>query len=170
MPHILFMRKLIILLVMLVFAGCKQLPDIPIPTVISPYQIDIQQGNVVTQEMVAKLKPGMTRAQVRFALGSPQIVDAFRTDRWDYIYMFQRQGKPIERRNITVIFEDEKLLRLEGDVTALQPAVKPATPAAEKSAVKPPTATVPGAKPDVKQDQPQEEKGFFGRMLDKLGF
>ena len=114
------MRQLIILLVILLFAGCKQMPDVP--TVISPYRIDIQQGNVVTQEMISKLKPGMTRAQVRFALGSPLIVDPFRADRWDYVYMYQKQGKETERRNIAVIFEEDKLVLIECDVTALQPA------------------------------------------------
>ena len=191
------MRQLIILLVILLFAGCKQMPDVP--TVISPYRIDIQQGNVVTQEMISKLKPGMTRAQVRFALGSPLIVDPFRADRWDYVYMYQKQGKETERRNIAVIFEEDKLVRIEGDVTALQPAARPAAPAAGNPPVKPPVAATPpaksgGAKPDVKavpadapkadaakpgtqaanpdadKEKPGEEKGFFGRMLDKIGF
>ncbi|MCE9639672.1 MAG: outer membrane protein assembly factor BamE, partial [Betaproteobacteria bacterium] len=65
---------------------------------ISPYKIDIQQGNVVTQEMVDKLKAGQTRSQVRFVLGSPLVADMFHDDRWDYIYLLQRQGKPDERR------------------------------------------------------------------------
>jgi outer membrane protein assembly factor BamE len=91
----------------------------------------------------------MTQAQVRFALGSPLIVDAFRTDRWDYMYMLQRQGKPVERRNLTVIFENDKLLRLEGDVTAVPPAAKPA---AEKS--QPPAAPAPGAKSDAQAERP----------------
>src|SRR5689334_2860783 len=58
------MSKRILILVVLALAGCKQTPEVP--TIIKPYRIDIQQGNVVTQEMVSKLKPGMTRAQVRF--------------------------------------------------------------------------------------------------------
>ena len=143
MLRLVFMRKIIVLLVLLVFAGCRQVPAIPVPTFISPYQIDIQQGNVVTQEMVAKLKPGMTRAQVRFVLGSPLIVDAFRTDRWDYMYMYQKQGKPVERRNLTVIFEDDKLLRLEGDVTTLPPAVTPGL--SEKPTLKPASPAAPAA-------------------------
>ncbi len=106
-------RLVPLMLAAVLLAGCK-FPNIP--TVITPYRIDIQQGNVVTQEKIAKLRPGMTRAQVRFALGSPLLVDPFRTDRWDYVYMFQKQGKEIERRNITVLFKDDKLERIEGDV------------------------------------------------------
>ena len=150
-------------------AACKQAPELP--AVISPYRIDIQQGNVVTQEMVSKLKAGMTRAQVRFVLGSPLVVDPFRTDRWDYVSVYQKQGKEIERRRVTAIFDDDKLVRIEGDVKpgeaqppvdkpsvekvappgpAAQPAVQPVTaPAAASSAteiVKPPaTAAVPPA-------------------------
>ena len=108
------MRKFLTLLVVLVLAGCKQAPELP--AVISPYKIDIQQGNVVTQDMVAKLKAGMTRSQVRFVLGTPLVIDPFRTDRWDYVYLYQRQGKPDERRRITVIFDGDKLARIEGNV------------------------------------------------------
>ncbi len=159
-------------------AGCKQMPDVP--TIISPYKVDIQQGNVVSQAMVAKLKAGMTRAQVRFALGSPLIVDPFRTDRWDYVYMFQKQGKETQRRRITIIFEADRLLRIEGDVT---PAGRTQEP--EKPAAGPPLAAPPAAMPDAaaaakpappkpvseeKKEKPKEEKGFFGRMLDKIGF
>ncbi len=177
------MNKLTILLSLLAIAGCKQLPDIP--TAISPYRIEIQQGNVVTQEMISKLKPGMTRAQVRFALGSPLVVDPFRTDRWDYVYMLQKQGRATERRNITVIFEDEKLARIDGDVVALPQAIKPAEPPAAKPPVAAKPETKPAAKPvdkqpataenksdpakaDAAKDKPKEEKGFFGRMLDKV--
>ncbi len=144
------MLKRTTLMVVLALAGCKQTPDVP--TIIKPYRIDIQQGNVVTQEMVAKLQPGMTRAQVRFALGSPLIVDPFRTDRWDYVYMLQRQGKDVERRQITVIFDDDKLVRVEGDVAAAPSAVKPA---AEKPATKKPVAVTPASKPSTaSQSQP----------------
>ena len=141
-------------------AGCKQTPELP--AVISPYKIDIQQGNVVTQEMVAKLKAGMTRSQVRFVLGSPLVVDPFHTDRWDYVYSYQKQGKPAERRRLTVIFDGDKLILLGGDVvqtdTAL-PVEKPAAPqpapapaaksqplVAEKPAPPKPAAAVPAAK------------------------
>jgi outer membrane protein assembly factor BamE len=195
------MRKLSPLLMVLALAGCKQAPELP--SVIAPYRIDIQQGNVVTQQMVAKLKAGMTRAQVRFALGSPLVVDPFRTDRWDYVYSYQKQGKDVERRHITVIFEEEKLVRIEGDVVPMdtlrateQPEPKPplaATPAnkpeaaapVEEPAANPSVAATPAAtsgatpdeapkadtaKADADKEKSKEEKGFFGKMLEKIGF
>ena len=174
--------KLILLLVVLAAAGCGQMPDLP--TVISPYRIDIQQGNVVTQEMLAKLKPGMTRSQVRFALGSPLIVDPFRTDRWDYVYTFQKQGRAMENRRIVVIFEDDKLLRVEGDVLAQDPAArstgqpakpepaapqKPAAGDAETPAKPASAAPEPQSASGAANENTTEEKGFFGRMLEKIG-
>jgi outer membrane protein assembly factor BamE len=83
---------------------------------LSPYRADIQQGNVVTQDMIAKLQPGMTRSQVRFALGTPLVVDPFRQDRWDYVYMLMQQGEVKERRRVVVVFKDDKLAGFEGDV------------------------------------------------------
>jgi len=85
---------------------------------VQPYRIDIQQGNVITQEMVAQLKPGLTKDQVKFILGSPLVADMFHTDRWDYVYMFRPgKGEP-QRRRLTVIFEDNKLAKLAGDVVS----------------------------------------------------
>jgi outer membrane protein assembly factor BamE len=105
------MRTLIMLLVAV--AGCRQVPMLP---GISPHKIDIQQGNYVTQDMVAKLKPGMSKSQVRFALGTPLVVDPFRVDRWDYVYVLQKRGKVVEQRRIVVVFQDDKLVRIDGDV------------------------------------------------------
>ncbi|MCX7139123.1 MAG: outer membrane protein assembly factor BamE [Proteobacteria bacterium] len=139
------MRILILLLAALALAACKQNPELP--AMISPYKIDIQQGNVVTQEMVDKLKAGQTRSQVRFVLGSPLVVDMFRDDRWDYIYLLQRQGKPDERRRLTVLFDGDKLLRIEGDVVATDKALEP--PPAPKPAPKPVAVTPPPPKPDA---------------------
>lgn len=85
---------------------------------ISPYKIDVQQGNVVTQEMVAKLRPGMTRAQVKYVLGTPLVTDAFHPERWDYFYKFDKAGDPAEQRRLTLVFKDDQLDRLIGDVTA----------------------------------------------------
>lgn len=85
---------------------------------ISPHRIEIQQGNAITQEMLDKLKPGMTPSQVRFILGTPLVVDPFHKSRWDYVYRLVRGGKVAEQRRVTVIFEDDKLKALEGDVTA----------------------------------------------------
>jgi len=85
---------------------------------LAPYRIDIQQGNFVSQEMVAQLKRGMTKEQVRFVLGTPLVTDIFHADRWDYVYLLERAGQPRERRRLAVFFEEGKLARLEGDVVA----------------------------------------------------
>lgn len=130
------------LALMLLLAGCKQVPMLPSLT---PYKIDIQQGNHVTQEMVEKLKPGMSRAQVRFLLGTPLVVDPFRNDRWDYVYLYYKAGELTEQRRVSVIFEDDRLKRVDGDVVAAardsvnKDGAKPA-PAAATDADKKPAA------------------------------
>jgi len=85
---------------------------------IRPYRIDVRQGNWVDQEMVSQLKPGQTRDQVRFILGSPLVSDMFHADRWDYIYRFQPGRGEAEQRRLTVYFQDDKLVRVGGDVVA----------------------------------------------------
>lgn len=77
------------------------------------YRIDIQQGNVITQEMIDKLKPDMTKAQVRFVMGTPLIVDTFRDNRWDYIYILQEKGELIDKQKLTIFFEDGRLTHIE---------------------------------------------------------
>jgi outer membrane protein assembly factor BamE len=106
-------RNLILLVLLL--GGCSRMPTLPLGP-LEPYRMDIQQGNVVTQEMIDKVRPGMTRSQVRFALGTPLVVDSFHQDRWDYVYFFQKAGTVTEQRRIVVLFKDDKLLRIEGDV------------------------------------------------------
>jgi outer membrane protein assembly factor BamE len=94
----------------------------PIPGV---HKIDIQQGNVITQEMVDKLKPGMTKNQVKFVLGTPAIADAFHQNRWDYVYSLQPGGGERQQQRLTLFFDDDKLTRIEGDV---KPAAAPSSP------------------------------------------
>jgi outer membrane protein assembly factor BamE len=150
-------------------------------------------------------------------LGTPLVVDTFRTDRWDYVYVYQKGGVVTEHRKLTVFFEGDKLLRVEGDVkpatggatgegaaagvgtpkpdpsaapeTAATPAQAPAAPPAPApdkpegasltTTTGEPVGTIaPKAEPvkteagpeKPKEEKPQEEKGFFGRMLDKIGF
>lgn len=98
--------KLLTLLVLLQFAGCSVFPSVL-------YKIDVQQGNIVTPDMVDKLKPGMTKSQVRFVLGTPLIVDAFRDNRWDYVYMRQEKGELVEQERLTIFFENEILTHFE---------------------------------------------------------
>lgn len=85
---------------------------------VNPYRIDVRQGNYVEQSMVAQLRRGMTREQVRFVLGTPLVVDVFREDRWDYVYLFQPGRGPAEQRVISVFFVDDLLDRVDGDVVA----------------------------------------------------
>lgn len=112
------MRKILTSLFALATAACSQAPSIPVLN-LTPYRIEIQQGNFVTQEMVAQLKAGMTKDQVRFILGTPLVSDIFHADRWDYMFTRQRaSSRELEHRRITVFFEDGKLKRIEGDVVA----------------------------------------------------
>ncbi len=83
---------------------------------LGPYQLDVQQGNVVTQEMLFKLRLDMTRSQVKFVLGTPLVASVFRPERWDYYYRSTKGGRAGDRRLITLIFEEDKLKRMLGDV------------------------------------------------------
>jgi outer membrane protein assembly factor BamE len=80
--------------------------------------------------MVARLKPGMTREQVRFALGTPLVADMFHADRWDYVYRFQPGRGEAQSRRLVVFFEDGKLVRVGGDVVAETAAGKETATAA----------------------------------------
>lgn len=226
-------------LVLLALAGCQWVPAVP---GVHVRKIDIQQGNAITPEMLSKLRLGMTRSQVRFALGTPLLVDPFRTDRWDYVYSFETGGRVVERRHVTVIFEAERLKRVEGDVPpeiltqinsgiaastpilpppaagaapppAAGPVVAPpatgdearpappdAPPPTQGDGAKPPPSDPApesnlvsgsaGASPEARPlpetpvpekppaekpaapapQSPPQEQGFFGRMLETLGF
>lgn len=104
------MRRFLLASISLLLAACSGYLGL------TPYKMDVQQGNVVTQEMASKLKPGMSREQVRFVLGTPLVVDPFHADRWDYVYRLEKRGELVEERKLTVIFEDDRLKRVEGDV------------------------------------------------------
>lgn len=99
----------------LLLAGCSSMRSWA-PTFIQPYRPDVQQGNVVTQEMVDQLRESMTRDQVRFLLGTPLLISIFHRERWDYVYYLQR-GKGDERqlRKLTVWFKDDRLARVQHD-------------------------------------------------------
>jgi outer membrane protein assembly factor BamE len=83
--------------------------------VVSPYRIDMVQGNVVTREQLAVLKPGMTRAQVRDVLGTSLLASVFHADRWDYVFTLKRQGAEPQSRKVTVFFKGDLLERIEAD-------------------------------------------------------
>lgn len=101
-------------------AGCAglrdKLPDVPsFGSLVTPYKIDIQQGNVVTREQAQALQPGMSRLQVRDILGSPLLTSVFHADRWDYVFTFRRQGQPLQQRKLAVFFKGEVMERIESD-------------------------------------------------------
>ena len=80
------------------------------------YKLDVQQGNIITAEMLMGLKPGMTRAQVKYVLGTPLIQDSFHENRWDYIYKMIKDDRLIEERHVVVRFEDDELVDVKGDI------------------------------------------------------
>lgn len=87
-----------------------------------PHHIDVQQGNVIDQESVARLKIGLNRSQVRFLLGTPLLVDPFHNDRWDYVYVNYKAGKLAAQKHITLFFDGDTLARIEGDLPEAKPA------------------------------------------------
>ena len=106
------------LLFLLLITGCSSIPSVL-------YKIDVQQGNIITQEMVDKLKPGMGRSQVRFVLGTALIDDVFHKDRWDYVYRLLQHGNLVEEYKLTVFFEDDKLVRTAGDFSGSLASISP---------------------------------------------
>jgi len=142
------MPRRYITIALLLLGGCSS-QMLPVLPGLKPYRMDVQQGNVVTQEMIAKVQPGMTRSQVRFALGTPLVIDPFRTDRWDYVYLYQKAGVITEQRRIAVLFKDDRLVRIDGDVlpagaAGTTPPAKSDVPAA------PAPAVAPQAQPETK--------------------
>jgi outer membrane protein assembly factor BamE len=93
-------------LLTLLLSGCSWL---------GVYTPDINQGNIITQEMVDQLKPGMTKRQAAFIMGTPLLVDPFHEDRWDYIYSTEPSGKDRMQKRITLIFDKDELAGLQGD-------------------------------------------------------
>ena len=106
------MRYLVLLLVVLCTSCTSTVPSL------KPYHLDVQQGNVVTSKMMLQLKPGMTKSQVRYVMGTPLLQDSFHPDRWDYIYQMNKGGQTLERRRVILEFKDDGLASVRGDVIA----------------------------------------------------
>jgi outer membrane protein assembly factor BamE len=157
------MRKIVILLVIFGIAaqiGCARkvkddayrepaLSNLPFV-----YKMPVQQGNIVTKDMLEQLQLGMTKAQVRYVLGTPMLMDMFHSNRWDYTYTMQRGGEPMEKKPLTLFFEDDALLRIQGFVPP------------------DPDQGIPGETTQevvVKVPDWEERKGLFGRALDAVG-
>jgi len=177
------MRPLLASLPLLaLLGGCSYLPtwdSLPtLPSVtgekvlgmLTPYRVEVVQGNVLTKEMVARVKPGMPKAQVRDLLGSPLLTDVFHEARWDYVFTIRRQGAAPQQRLVVALFDGDKLKSLdvpddlpaENDFVAaintfkpsskvpkleLSEAERDALPPPKKSADAAPTAAAEGPAP-----------------------
>lgn len=119
------MRKLLIYWAFpasLLLAGCSSTPDpyAPQTSILEKiplmYKRDVQQGNVLDQELVNRLKPGMTKSQVNYIMGTPLLVDVFHLERWDYFYSLKKGRKQAVQKRISLFFQDDRLVRTEGDM------------------------------------------------------
>ncbi len=98
----------------MLLGGCESLQSTDsLFGVITPYRIDIVQGNVVTKEQLALLKPGVTRNQVREIVGTPLLTDPFHAERWDYVFSIRRPGTPPQKRNVVLRFNGDTLAAVE---------------------------------------------------------
>jgi outer membrane protein assembly factor BamE len=128
-------RSLLSLVLAAALPACSWVPRIP---GITPYRIELQQGNFVSQEMLSQLKPGMSKEQVRLTMGTPLLADAFHADRWDYIYTREAPNGKRESRKLVVFFADNKLARVDGDGVQLErPKDQPVPPPATQAPVAP---------------------------------
>ncbi len=103
------MHKYLIILVGFILAGCStlQFPGL--------YRLPIEQGNIITQEMVDQLQPGMSRSQIEYIMGTPLIKDSFNEDRWDYIYSLRKSDGSREQKTLTIFFDGDKMVYYSGD-------------------------------------------------------
>jgi outer membrane protein assembly factor BamE len=85
------------------------------PTFLQPYRPDMHQGNIITQEMVEQIRVGMTREQVRFMLGTPMLTSAFHQARWDYVYYLNRRSGEVQKRNLVIVFKDNRVDSFRAD-------------------------------------------------------
>ena len=95
------------------------------------YKLPIEQGNIVTEEMVSQLEPGMSTGQVEFVLGTPLIRDSFTNDRWDYLYVLQNPDDSVEKQRLTVYFDNGVLSHYESTVVSDKDQNPPVEPMEE---------------------------------------
>lgn len=143
----------------LVLAGCagEELPDEYHDSMLADlpfvYKMTVQQGNIITEDMVDALEPGMTKRQVRYLLGTPPLTDFFHADRWDYTYTLQRGHQDMEIKRLTLHFQEDALVRVEGDMR----------PDSSRAAAREPTEIV------VEVPDYQGRKGLFRRSMEAVG-
>lgn len=158
------MHKILIFIlagILLQLSACSSIQDLSesVPEYASKlplmYRPTIQQGNVIEQEMINKLKPGMSKRQVTYILGTPGLVDSFHQNRWDYIYTIKENAQDPVQKNLTLYFKDEQLVRIGGDWRPMP--VNEMELADKKETV----VDVPDYEP--------EDKGIVTRTLEMIG-
>ncbi len=140
------MKKILITIVCIlpIFAiGCSKM--------IPSYRIDVQQGNIIHQHDINRVRPGMTKKQVSFVLGTPLIRDAFNQDRWDYIYTLNHGRRKAIKKRVSVLFSNDKVIGVEGDL-------KPQT---DTPASKPDKTVVV----DIDPGKKKKKKGVLRRII-----
>lgn len=105
-------NPIILVVFSLLLCSCGSVTSFAFPGV---YRLNIPQGNIITQEMVDQLRPGLSKRQVNFILGTPLVKDTFDQDRWDYLYSFQPGGGERVQERLTVFFENDQLTHFVGD-------------------------------------------------------
>ena len=144
----------------LLLAGCSTMEQVgdAVPAALENtplmFKPDIQQGKVVDQGVINRLRPGMSKSQVNYLMGSPMLVDLFHLDRWDYVYTMKRGKQQRTQQRVTLYFEDDQLVRIEGDLR----------PGTEETATELQEAQV--------YDVPDNDgpgRGIFSRALNTVG-
>jgi outer membrane protein assembly factor BamE len=129
------------LIALAALAGCSSLQSSDnFLGLITPYRIEIVQGNVVTKEQVAAVRPGMTRADLRETLGSPLLTDIFHADRWDYVFTIKRPGTQPQERRVVVLFDGDTMKSIDAptDLPGEREFVQSITSAKNAAKGKPP--------------------------------
>lgn len=135
---------------LLLAGACSSEGGVKLPGI---YRVNIQQGNVIEQQMLDRLEPGMDKYQVQFILGTPAIVDPFHTNQWEYVFTMSEKGDARQQRHIRVYFEDGRLAYVDGDVDV---STRDGTGVGRQAR----TVEVPL----------QDEPGFFRKLLNAIPF
>lgn len=114
-------RKALLTVSLAVLVGLAGCTDAKIPGI---YRQNIQQGNVINGSMLSQVKLGMSKREVRYLLGTPLVVDLFNPNRWDYVYEFIRHGGKVKEKRVTLLFHDDRLVHIGGDVARTAPGAK----------------------------------------------
>ncbi len=133
-------KSLVIALTLALLSAC---------TYLTPYKIEIQQGNVVKDDELAQLRAGMSKQQVTQTIGTPLVTDVFHADRWDYVHYVRKRGRMLEQRKLTLVFREDRLAKLEGDGAPALPASESEPAAGEPPATEPTPSAGPGGEPSA---------------------